>query len=130
MGYRSTFITQDYELELPEWFTEKYAHYRFNEEKDEYNYSLPMSSNWERKFYDGAQDPVWLDLAKVIREDTSQWKPSVIAVAVLHEDGQVDRVLIEAYRVRLQRLTHTGETVNHQFISGGDQEYEIPKENS
>lgn len=47
MGFRSTFITQDYRVKLPDWFVDKWReHMNFGEDS-----SFPLSSKYEGKLY-------------------------------------------------------------------------------
>lgn len=127
MGYRSTFVTEDLYVELPDWFYEKYKDdINFGDHSVKYNPLLkpcfPLSSKWERKFYAGAEDELFIDLAKVLRDNEDKWVKEVQLV-LLHEDGEVDRVIITPDKVILQRSLQADGSYNPQL--GGDESFEV-----
>lgn len=101
MGYRSTIITEDFPLHLPPWFVDKYQE-SYNLGEYDSQPSLPISSRYETKFYQGAQQELFVDIAKVLQEQPDG-VPSDITCALLHEDGRIDRVVIGRNRIELTR---------------------------
>jgi hypothetical protein len=129
MGYRSTFVTEDIYYELPEWFIEKYQdQINFSEKKLEgYDkLTFPLSSKYERKFYSGAEDELFVDLAKMLQQVTESY-PRDITIALMHEDGEIDRVIITPEKVTIQRSLENTGGYNPQLGSGND-EFIVNKE--
>ena len=97
MGYRSTFITTDTPIKLPEWFVEKYQSscnfgVTYNED-DSIHPSFPMSSRAEGKMY-GMYAEVKQDIQRVLAAlPDSEWHPT-IGLAILHEDCAYEIVTI------------------------------------
>lgn len=83
MGYRSTFITDDWKFTFSESFVDKY--------KDRYNFGknncLPISSkhNYER-FWDDLEK----DIVNELKLQNSDWR---IFGVWLHEDGKITRLV-------------------------------------
>jgi len=106
MGYRSVFITEDNYAALPDWFYDKY--------KDSINFGehvfgngirskscFPLSSKSERKFYQGAEDEMFIDLSRVIEEMQDDLMES-ITLLLLHEDEELSNVVITADTIDLR----------------------------
>lgn len=113
MGYRSTFITNEiYTDEIPEWFREKYqGAYNFGDVKDG---SVVISSNWETKYYALQDDELFADISKLLKEIDVSYD---IAGALVHEDGEVSRVIIGKDFVKVQHMQDGGE--NYQLGKDG-----------
>ncbi|MHC4176029.1 MAG: hypothetical protein ACYSWU_00895 [Planctomycetota bacterium] len=91
MGFRSTFVTEYRDYELPEWFYEKWNHIvHFREVGG--RRTFPLSSKDERKTYAGFKD-LEPDLVKVVQETKGL---GVIRVVWLHECGGLTRSEIRA----------------------------------
>ena len=134
MGYRTTFVSEEVYIKLPEWFTEKWDYsVHFHTRPDGLygggagDTTLPISSKQERKFHMGAQDELFIDLAKVLRETSDEWVKS-IDIVMMHEDGMVDKVIVHPDRVVLQRSLRYDSEDDYNPQLGDSEEYIIPKE--
>lgn len=86
MGFRSTFVTQDYYIQWPEWFIAKYSdHVNFNDGKG------CISSRQEKKSY-GVFSELEDDIQKVLKEIESKLDGFILVW--LHECGGITRVSI------------------------------------
>lgn len=105
MGYRTTFVSQDYYEDLPEWFVEKWKDYiNFGEHRNK-KPSWPISSKWERKFYSGTDEDLFLDVARILRENTDPvWAGYGIEFVLMHEDGEVTKVKVEKDKISGKHL--------------------------
>jgi len=113
MGYRSTFVTEDVYYRLPKWFVEKWTTINYGEHDDKP--SFPLSSKFERKFYSGIEDELFIDIAKALGENTDTY-PKEVVVALMHEDGEIDRITITPEKITLQgSLQYDPEAENWQF---------------
>lgn len=88
MGYRSTFVTDDQSLELPQWFVDKWKDSVYINEK----HTLPISSRFEMKEY-GFFGDVKYDLQKVLKEG-ARWPDHTIHLMLLHEDGAATQYVV------------------------------------
>jgi hypothetical protein len=98
MGYRSTFVTDDSSLPLPQWFINKWEpSVWINLDTTRYIHgqpALPISSKQEMKEY-GYWSDLAEDLQRCIREYDCSWKDEyVIRLMFLHEDGLFNLVEI------------------------------------
>ena len=126
MGYRSTFVTEALYFETPEWFNEKWQTLSYGEWDGKKGF--PLASTFERKFYYGVEDELFIDLARVIRENTETY-PNEVTLALLHEDGEIDRITITAEKITLQgSLKHDPEDDDNWQLGRRDKEYIIPSE--
>ena len=87
MGFRSTFTTQDYAIDWPQWFRDKYAGAIWFTEEG----TGPLHSVREAKTY-----MRWAELHTDIQRaiDWSEWFDSFVLV-YLHECGCITRCEIE-----------------------------------
>jgi hypothetical protein len=99
MGYRSTFVTEDLYFLVPEWFVEKWPNIHYGE--DDGKPAFPLAAKFERKFYSGAEDELFIDIARVLKENPDNY-PVEATLVLLHEDGEVDRVIISPDKITLQ----------------------------
>lgn len=88
MGYRSTFVTDDQDLKLPQWFVDKWEHAVFFNP----NHKLPIASKQEGKAY-GMWSDIPHDLQRVIREN-SDGRERCVHFVFLHEDGLITQINI------------------------------------
>jgi len=83
MGYRSTFITDEWDFNFSNSFFDKY--------KERYNFginnSLPISSKAEYKRY---WDNIEVDIVNELKKQNSEHR---IVGVYLHEDGLITRVI-------------------------------------
>lgn len=104
MGYRSTFVTEDLYVPIPDWFIEKWKEHvhfgRVNYEGEKVT-SFPVSSKHEWKFYSGAEEDLFVDLAQVLRECKDSYVNTLV-LALMHEDGLIDRVIIKPDKISLE----------------------------
>ena len=87
MGFRSTITGEDYFIEWPQWFRDKYD-YRFLLMD-----STCINNRCETKFYD---NEVFEDIQKAI--DWNEFDFPIV-YAVLHEDGEISRVTISKDKI-------------------------------
>ena len=107
MGYRSTFITNDFYEEIPEWFVKKYEGQLNFGERDGKPAAV-IASKWERTFYGMAEDELFADIAKGAGEiDIS----CPIGGALVHEDGLVTAVHITPTEIKVEHLDSDGMNV-------------------
>lgn len=86
MGFRSTFISDDWGGSLPEWFKEKYSHYITASD------SVMIASPYEIKLYGGNE--LFLDYQKALIEIDFFPSQFPVTLVVLAEDGNVTKVII------------------------------------
>ena len=133
MGYRTTFVSEHLYIPIPDWFLKKYqdsVHFYYDRPVEIYGggegkLTFPISSQYERKFYSGAEDELFLDIAKVLRE-TNETLIKDINIVLMHEDGEVDRVVIEPNKVTLQRSLKYDQEDDYNPQLGNSEEYIIP----
>lgn len=135
MGYRTTFVSEHTYIKLPDWFIEKWkgsVHFHTREAGlyggGEGETTFPISSKWERKFYMGPEDELFIDLAQVLRECTENYKPETLEIVLMHEDGMVDKVIVGHHKIVLQRSLRYDPDDDYNPQLGGSETYEIPKE--
>lgn len=134
MGYRSTFITEDAYYELPKWFHDKWkSSVNFGEHTDKTHINplpngpcFPLSSKWERKFYSGAEDELFVDLSKVLKETGREYP---LTVVLLHEDGEVDRLIITNKDITLQRSLKYDEDDDYNPQLGNSEKFVVEGNN-
>lgn len=121
MGYRSTFITDQKYVELPEWFVEKYeGSLNFGDIDGKPGY--PLSSKWERKFYQNTDEELFLDIAKTLKPGEGVYADAVF-LSLLHEDGQMSRVVITHSKITITHLDTHSSVFNGQLgDDGGERE--------
>jgi hypothetical protein len=92
MGYRSTFITTESWVKLPEWFVTKYERVIWMADNIDgltpYK-TLPIASKQEGKMY-GMFSELIEDLQHVLDEQTGHFSTR-LTLMVLHEDGQYEK---------------------------------------
>jgi hypothetical protein len=82
MGFRSTFVSMDHEVNWPQWFIDIY--------KATLHIGPVLSSRQECKFY-----LTWLDLFSDIQKAIASWSADdPFVLVILHECGGIDRVEI------------------------------------
>lgn len=88
MGFRSTFITEDYHGQWPDWFRDKYAELAHFPDADH----GPIASKGEGKTHDR-----WAELPSDIQRaiDWSTRNGAPFVLVYLHECGGISRVHIE-----------------------------------
>ena len=98
MGYRSTFITTESHVKLPEWFVTKYESSVWmgvgSNDDDTTYYTLPIASKYEGKMY-GMYSELVEDLQRVLNEQTGYFSKH-LTLMVLHEDGEFQKYDLEA----------------------------------
>ena len=101
MGYRTTFVTEDIYLEIPDWFKKKWPNLSYGDGARDRESGFPIASTYERKFYEGVEDELFIDIARVLREHKEEY-PKEVVIVLLHEDGEIDRVTVTADSVSLE----------------------------
>ncbi len=136
MGYRSTFVSEHIYVSLPEWFVEKYKNSVNFYVRPEGLYgggagelTMPISSKYERKFYSSAEEEIFVDLSKVLRELDEKEHIRNIRIALMHEDGEIDRVTITPKKVTIQGLKFDPEDCYNSQLGDRNEEYLIETEN-
>lgn len=133
MGYRTTFVSEHIYVPMPQWFVDKWESSVHFYTRPEGMYgggagdlTLPISSKFERKFYSGAEDELFLDLAKVLREIEDQEHIRDIQLVLMHEDGYIDRVTITPSKVKIEGcLQYDPEDCYNPQLGDRDEEYII-----
>ena len=132
MGYRTTFVSEHLYIPIPDWFLEKYqdsVHFYIRPAGlhggGEGSLTFPISSQYERKFYSGAEDELFLDIARVLRNSKEKLIRD-INIVLMHEDGEVDRVIVEPNKVTLQRSLRYDKDDDYNPQLGNSEEYIIP----
>lgn len=82
MGFRSTFVTNDYSIQWPNWLKEKY--------KDSVNFDSCASSKSEQKFY-GTWNNLVQDFHKALNEIDYFKHEQHLTILILHECDGVTR---------------------------------------
>lgn len=134
MGYRSTFVTEHIYIKFPDWFIEKWkdaVHFQVRPEGlyggGAGDLTLPISSKFERKFYSGAEEPLFLDLARVLREHEEEIDR--LRLVIIHEDGEVDRVIVTPHKITLEgSLEHDPRGGYNPRLGDRNETYIIPTE--
>lgn len=136
MGYRSTFVSEHIYVPLPEWFIEKYKNSVHFYVRPEGLYgggagelTMPISSKYERKFYNSAEEEIFVDLSKVLRELDDREHVGNIIIALMHEDGEIDRVTITPKKVTIQGLNFDPDDCYNSQLGDRNEEYLIEAEN-
>ena len=97
MGFRTTLISQDYMVQIPEWFKEKHKQVTYN------NNSFTIAILTETKFYDDVKETeLFIDIQKLMIDQ--DFRPSMVLV-LLHECGGVTRVEIDRENIRASEPT-------------------------
>lgn len=124
MGYRTTFVTEDVYFPVPDWFKDKWPNISYGECDDKP--AFPLAATFERKFYMGAEDELFIDIAKVLRENTERY-PKEVTLVLLHEDDEVDRVFITGDKVTIQgSLKYDPDNCYNPQLGDRNETYEIP----
>jgi len=120
MGFRTTITTEDLSgIKLPKWFRDKWQdQFNFGEGNysRKYNGAMLITSKHERKFYNGKDEEILLDIQKVVKlKDISSF-----IVVMLHECGGITRVQIEKDSIRFSEPTGWKEVeqVEHDYCYG------------
>lgn len=98
MGYRSTFVTSDTNIRIPQWFIDKWKHLVF------FNGDIPnfpIASKQEGKTY-GIFDEIESDIILIIKQHPEPRSYDKVIIAWLGEDGAVHS----------KHLTANGEVVS------------------
>lgn len=96
MGFRSTFITEDIRIIVPDWFVKKHKkNFFINYNRKRGVYTLPIASRFEFKTYSQLATDLYDDLQKVLN-DFNKENPPVVEIAMMwfHECDGVTRVKI------------------------------------
>jgi hypothetical protein len=112
MGFRSTFTTQDYAIQWPQWFRDKYAGaIWFTEDA-----CGPLSSVYEAKTYNAWSD-LHTDIQRAIDWGTA---PKRFVLVYLHECGGITRCQIEKDAIKWSEPDEWRPTegVEHDYCSG------------
>ncbi len=114
MGFRSTFVSDHYSVEIPEWFKEKYKEWLNCEQ-------MPLSSKWETKTY-GTFGEVCEDFQKVLQECKDEdmpthWDKYFVRFVWLHECGGVTVVKVNRNEIIYLEPTNWEKTegVTHRY---------------
>lgn len=91
MGFRSTFVTEDYSVEWPEWFKEKYDGW--------INFNGCISSTTEGKTY-GVFSSLAEDIQKALKEAKAELSLGFVLI-FLHECGGITRYEIHPDRINI-----------------------------
>jgi hypothetical protein len=110
MGYRSTFVTDDLNLQLPEWFVEKWGKSVHMAEGNR----TPIASKYEAKTYWH-----WLgleeDLQRVLSEgEHPHWS---IHIVFMGEDGELSKSEIFSDRIEGVHITANNQMTDPDKIS-------------
>ena len=112
MGFRSTFTTQDYNIEWPQWFREKYADtIWFTEDGFGPLHSIresKISMQWEE---------LSIDIQRAIDWSNA---PDNFVLVYLHECGGVTRCQIEKHAIKWSEPKgwRATEGVEHEYCYG------------
>ncbi|MEC3918608.1 hypothetical protein [Nocardia sp. CDC160] len=107
-------ISEDLPIALPLWFVEAHPELHFRSDADGSS-RLPIASRSERKFYSSKDDPLFLDLQRVLNE-TPSWSHNVELI-LFHECGGITKVLVTRDRIRMAEPTGWSEVdeIEHWF---------------
>ncbi|WP_157184644.1 hypothetical protein [Nocardia niigatensis] len=107
-------ISEDLAFALPLWFVEAHPELHFGNGGDG-SPRLPIASRFERKFYGSKDDPLFLDLQRVLNE-TPSWRHHVELI-LFHECGGITKVLVTRDRIRMAEPTGWSEVdeIEHWF---------------
>ena len=97
MGFRSTLITEDIGLSLPEWFVDKYRDY-FWMCDEEGKFYFPISTKFEIKTYFPTGEELPKDLQRVLNEQEGGCNNDLVFIW-LHECGGITRVEIHKDKI-------------------------------
>lgn len=113
MGFRSTFVTQDYATTWPDWFREKYA------DTVHFSASGVLSSTVACKTHVGWDD-LPEDIRKAIPWDERSWRDKAFVFVYLHECGGLTRVEIHRDGVFFNEPDSWATTagVTHHYCDG------------
>lgn len=81
MGFRSTFITEDINLIIPDWFLEKWGNDIFHDGNE-----LPIASRKEGKLY-GMYGKLFDDICKILTDEEK------LSIAVMHDCRSASTVI-------------------------------------
>lgn len=123
MGFRSTMITEDMHIQIPQWFIEKYpnihASYKQDSEtNDNQHWFFPLSTVGEQKFYQSFKDyDLFVDIQKII---VDKWEKCTIELVLLHECGGITKVIINEKEILGMEPTawKQVEGVEHNYCYG------------
>src|SRR4051812_38813843 len=115
MGFRSTFITEDYPLKMPDWFREKYGRFVFFDAKG----YLPIASRVEIKTYSGLGAELAQDLQRILIAANDSTLSEFVLVW-LHECGGVTRVEIHKDKILYSEpvVWEKVEDITHDYCYG------------
>lgn len=127
MGFRSTIVTQDYHLPLPEWFVDKYKDLLFM--GIEGKFTMPIASMVEFKSYVGRGREIEYDIQRVLRE-TPSWGDGNIILVWLHECGGITRIEISQKEILFSEPDKWKEVeeISHDYCYGCSDIKNINKE--
>lgn len=124
MGFRTTFVSEDYFLPLSGWFVDKYAdsiHMSKTPllEGEEPTAKLPISSKFERKFYSGKDDELFVDLQRVLNEQING-RLDDFEIVLFHECTGITKVHIFKDRILMYEPQNWKivEDITHSYSNG------------
>lgn len=120
MGFRSTIISQEHGLLIPDWFVEKYNKYFHIDFTERYGHTWfqPISSKLETKFYEVFKEQeLFVDIQKIMIDTNFQ---STMSIVLLHECGGITVVNINKDYIKGKEPTGWKEVeqVEHNYCYG------------
>ena len=109
MGFRSTFITEDYAPKYPKWFKDKWKDAVF------IGKGTVIASKHEAKTYG-----LWMDLEEDLQKVMAEWDLEDMILIYLHECGGITRLKITKDKIIYSEPTGWKETeqVEHNYCYG------------
>lgn len=104
MGYRSTFVTDDTGMELPDWFGWKWGKHIHGAVSQTGKLLMPISSRYEAKTY-GIWSGLESDLQKVLQEAGRNRDWHSIHIVFMGEDGNLFKSEIFSDRIEGSHIT-------------------------
>ena len=117
MGFRSMLATESTGLKLPKWFVDKWQNfYNINDQQDEVY--LPITSKIESKYYQSADEDIFIDLQRVLVE--SDWEGDDFEIVLFHECGGITKVHIGKDFIKLYEPEgcHEVDAITHNYCYG------------
>jgi hypothetical protein len=109
-------------IELPEWFVEKYQGGMHLGERDG-KASLPIVTKFERKFYAGKEDELFVDFQQVLREQPGRFRDGDgVEFVLFHECSGITMVRVGANFIRMYEPEgwREVEDITHGYACGDD----------
>jgi hypothetical protein len=127
MGFRTTFVSEHIYIDLPKWFTDKWAdntHFYVRPEGlyggGAGNLTLPISSKFERKFYGSKEDELFTDLQRVLVELKDEPNVKEIEIVLFHECNGITKVKISKDEIKMFEPSewHEVDEIEHNYCYG------------